>query len=392
MTNPVPNDLRGADGFSYNKGYLAPYTFTVGAFHLVESVNMSITDDQKEAAEEQILELSKRIDFYLTEYSVELLAKKMKDGEFVIPDYQRDDTWEEPRKSRFIESLLMGLPIPFLFFWERPDGKLEIVDGSQRLRTIQQFVDGQLTLGPLKELNKLERMCFVDLPESRQRKINNRSIRGIVLNEHADAQARFDLFDRINTGSKVANKAEVRRGAYTGPFLDLVIKLSKDELFQKLAPVPEKSVKLREREELVTRFLAYTDGLEGYHDRVSEFLDNYAMLMNKKFSVDELLADEYGRRFEETMEFVQKVFPNGFRKSKSNTTTPRTRFESIALGSYFALQRKPSLSDNLPSVSGWINSEEFKEITSSGGSNVKSTIVNRVNYVCEKFTGELAWT
>ena len=55
-------------------------------------------------------------------------------------------------------------------------------------------------------------MRFSDLPESRQRKIKNRSIRGIVLNEHADEEARFDLFDRINTGHKNANKAEVRRG------------------------------------------------------------------------------------------------------------------------------------------------------------------------------------
>jgi len=243
-----------------------------------------------------------------------------------------------------------------------------------------------------KELDRLEGMRFTDLPESRQRKINNRSIRGIVLNEHADAQARFDLFDRINTGSKVANKTEVRRGAYTGPFLDLVIELAQDKLFQTLAPVPEKSVKQREREELATRFLAYTDGLEGYHDRVSEFLDNYAMLMNKKFSTDNSLAGEYRKRFKETMKFVQKVFPNGFRKSASNTTTPRTRFESIALGSYFALQKKPSIAGETPSVSGWIDCEEFKEITSSGGSNVRSTIVNRVNYVCEKFTGELAWT
>ncbi|NOZ39264.1 MAG: DUF262 domain-containing protein, partial [Planctomycetes bacterium] len=229
---------------------------------------MSISDKQQEAAEKQILDLSKRIEFYLTEYSVELLAKKMKDGDFVIPDYQREDTWEDARKSRFIESLLMGLPIPFLFFWEIPEsGKLEIVDGSQRLRTIQQFVEGTFTLGLLKELDKLEGMRFTDLPKSRQRKINNRSIRGIVLNEHADAQARFDLFDRINTGSKVANKAEVRRGAYTGPFLDLVIELAKDSQFKELAPAPKMSVRQREREELVTRFLAYTDGLEGYHDR-----------------------------------------------------------------------------------------------------------------------------
>ena len=96
-----------------------------------------VTKEQIAAAETQIVEQSKRIEFYLTEYSVELLAAKMRSGDFEIPAYQREDTWEPTRKSRFIESLLMGLPIPFLFFWESPTtGKLEIVDGSQRLRTI----------------------------------------------------------------------------------------------------------------------------------------------------------------------------------------------------------------------------------------------------------------
>ena len=175
---------------------------------------MTITAEVTELAESQIVEQSKRIDFYLTEYSVELLASKMQSGEFVIPEYQREDVWEPARKSRFIESLLMGLPIPFLFFWESPaTGKLEIVDGAQRLRTIQQFVLGDLSLGPLDTLSALEGFRFLDLPEARQRKVRNRSIRGIVLNEHADEQARFDLFDRINTGSKIAEKAEIRRGA-----------------------------------------------------------------------------------------------------------------------------------------------------------------------------------
>ena len=214
-------------------------------------------DEQIAAAEAQIVEQSKRIEFYLTEYSVELLASKMNNGDFEISGYQREDTWEPERKSRFIESLLMGLSIPFLFFWERPStGKLEIVDGSQRLRTIEQFLLGDLQIGPLDQLTELEGLRFRDLPESRQRKIKKRSIRGIVLNEHADEQARFDIFERINTGSKIANKAEVRRGALTGPFLDMVIALSKDGVFVKLAPVPPMAVKLREREELVTRFFA----------------------------------------------------------------------------------------------------------------------------------------
>ncbi|MEX2174341.1 MAG: DUF262 domain-containing protein [Pirellulaceae bacterium] len=112
-------------------------------------------------AEAQIVEQTKRIEFYLTEYSVELLAQKMDKKEFEIPLYQREDTWEPERKSRFIESLLMGLAIPFLFFWERSlTGKLEIVDGSQRLRTIQQFLSGNLVLGELDVLTELEGLGF----------------------------------------------------------------------------------------------------------------------------------------------------------------------------------------------------------------------------------------
>src|SRR5205085_11906613 len=133
---------------------------------------------------------------------------------------------------------------------ESPDtGKLEIVDGSQRLRTIQQFILGDMVLGELDELSALEGLRFADLPESRQRKVKNRSIRGIVLSEHADEEARFDLFDRINTSSKIATKAEVRRGALTGPFLTLVIDLATDPTFEQLAPVPEQQTKLRQREE-----------------------------------------------------------------------------------------------------------------------------------------------
>ena len=107
------------------------------------------------SAEAQIVELSKRIEFYLTEYSVELLAGKMSKGEFVVPNYQRAYTWEEDRKSRFIESLLLGLPIPFLFFWEMPNGNLEIVDGSQRLRTVEEFILGNLRLTELEWLPTL---------------------------------------------------------------------------------------------------------------------------------------------------------------------------------------------------------------------------------------------
>jgi len=352
-----------------------------------EEPSMPITPEQVAEGEAQIVEQSKRIEFFLTEYSVELLAKKMNNGEFEIPAYQREDTWEPERKSRFIESLLMGLPIPFLFFWEKPEtGNLEIVDGSQRLRTIEQFVLGDLMLGELETLTKLEGLRFRDLPEARQKKIKNRSIRGIVLNEHADEQSRFEIFDRINTGSKIANKAEVRRGALIGPFLDLVIDLTDDPVFADLAPVPEKSVKLREREELVTRFFAYSDGLEGYEDRPSDFLFRYAKKMNANFHARPEEVEIYRKRFTDTMAFVKKVFPFGFRRKEGGIATPRARFEAIAIGSFLALQEQPSLAETIPDVS-WLTGTKFAQVIGADGANGINRLKSRLYFVRDRLKG-----
>ncbi len=342
------------------------------------------TDQQIALAEAQILDESKRIDFFLTEYSVELLAQKIRDGEYVVPAYQREFTWEDERKSRFIESLIIGLPIPFIFFWEMPDGRLEIVDGSQRLRTIEQFVLGDFQLTELDPLTHLSGFRFDDLPESRQRKIKNRSIRGIVLNEHADEAARLDMFERINTGSKIANMAEIRRGALAGPFLDLVTELADLPQFVKQAPMTKKTKAERGSEELVTRMFAYGDGLEGYRDRPSDFLFDYSRKMNARFSDDSTLSDAYKHRFVTVIDFVARAFPYGFRRTPKGNFTPRTRFEAIAIGSDLALRERKELLTVPPhelGVQSWLESQEFKLVTSSDGANAIARLRDRIDFV-----------
>jgi hypothetical protein len=355
---------------------------------MIDEERPVLTDELVLAAERQIVEQSKRIEFYLTEYSIELLASKMRNGDFEIPAYQREFTWEDERKSRFIESVLMGLPIPFLFFWENPKtGRLEIVDGVQRLKTIEEFLRGDFAIGDLEELSLLTGFRFGDLPESRQRKLKNRSIRGIVLNEHADEQSRFDLFERINTGSKIANKAEVRRGALGGPFLDLVISLAQEAMFIKLAPVSDKQLKEREREELVTRFFAYSDGLEGYRDRVSPFLFTYTKKMNIAFSENPADIEAYRQRFLDTMMFVSRNFQWGFRRTATGKATPRARFEAIAIGSYLALQQRPGLASQRIQVEEWLNSKDFSMVTGSDGANAIGRLRDRIYFVRDRLLG-----
>ena len=347
------------------------------------------TQEQIDVAELQIVEHSRRIEYFMIEYSIELLAQKMKKHDFEIPDYQRAFTWEDERKSRFIESILIGLPIPFLFFWENPrTGVLEIVDGSQRLRTIRDFINGDFLLGDLDVLTSVSGFGFQNLPESRQRKFKNRTIRGIILNEHADAESRRELFDRINTGSKTANSAEIRRGVLQGPFLDLVNELANSKLFVGLTPVPEKKQKEREREELVTRFFAYGDGLEDYADEVSSFLFLYSKKMNVLFSQNTNLHQEYRRRFDDTMRFIENVFPFGFSRTKKGRASPRARFESIAVGSYLALKENPSLSSMIDilekNILTWIQEKDFILVTGADGANSIKRLTTRLFFVRDK--------
>ncbi|MFD4549409.1 DUF262 domain-containing protein [Streptomyces sp. NPDC058466] len=342
----------------------------------------TITPEQRDEAEEQIVVQSKRIDFYITEYSIEILANKMSNEEYVVPAYQRAFTWEEERRSKFIESVIMGLPIPFIFFWEMDDGRLEIVDGSQRLRTLEDFILKGFRLGNLDQLSKISGFCFKDLPESRQRKIRNRSIRGIVLNEHADEAARLDMFERINTGSKIANRAEVRRGALAGAFMTMVIELAQDERFAKLAPMSDKTKEERGYEELVTRFFAYGDGLDTYKDRPADFIFDYVKNKNAEFLENPGMADAYKQRFQKMLSFVEQAFPYGFRRTENGKATPRARFEAIAIGSHLAIEARPDLaSDPSRADVSWLAGSEFTKATGADGANARARLEGRIGFV-----------
>ncbi len=344
-----------------------------------------MTNVDKEAIDKQISEYSKKIDFFTSEYTVEILAQKVANEDYTVPNYQREFTWDKNRKSKFIESLIIGLPIPFIFFWQNDQtGKLEIVDGSQRLRTLEEYLGNRLELSGLERLDLLNGTTFFSLPLSRQRKILNRSIRGIILSETTDIESRIDLFERINTGSKVANPAEVRRGVLQGSFMNFINGLANNPLLIQLAPVSSKQKKEREREELISRFFAYSDGLDDYKDDVSAFIFRYIKKMNNCFDQNPQLINQYNDRFNRMLEFVHANFQFGFRKTPNSKTSPRARFESISIGVHKALEENPNLTVNQASVSQMLDSSEFKAVVRSDGANAIKNLKARINFVENK--------
>ena len=324
-------------------------------------------------AEEQIRKLQKEINFDTKDYPIEVLVDKFRSDDFYIPDYQRQFIWDEATKNRFIESVLLGLPIPFMFFSDNEDGRCEIIDGAQRTQTLEEFLYNDLVLKGLDKLTTINGFSFQDLPEIFQRKFKGRTLRIIVLADTTTLETRQDIFNRINTGGKKAISSEIRRGSHTGEFMSFIEKCAGDELFNRLCPMSLTMKKRYEDSELVVRFFAYLNDYKNFVHRVDEFLNSFVIESEKNFE-----KQKFEHEFVSMLAFVEKYFPFGFTKSKNAKSTPRVRFEAISVGVALALRSKPDL---IPVSMEWLDSDEFKEHTTTHASNSPKRVVGRIEYV-----------
>lgn len=357
-----------------------------------------------ESAETQIRELQRDVDYQVREYPIEVVVKKHTEGledgrnELFVPDYQRDLVWDDERQSKFIESLLIGLPIPYLFAAdvggedEELAGRLEIVDGTQRIRTLARFISGDLELRGLEKLTALNGFRYEDLAPSRQRRFGRITLRMIELTEQANEETRRDMFERINTGSVQLNPMETRRGTLPGPFMEFIDEISKDARFAKLAPVSKPNSKRLEREELTSRFFTFFDRYEKYGrdesgKMISEFVDAYVADMNEAIRAEGASSPTIARLrdvWTRTMDFVERHFPAGFAKTTGARSTPRVRFEAIAVGSARALQENSKLAPTRDEIRSWLESTEFKKLTTSDAANNRARVVGRIDFVRKK--------
>jgi uncharacterized protein with ParB-like and HNH nuclease domain len=310
-------------------------------------------------------------------------------NELYVPQYQRNVAWDEDRQSKCIESILLGLPIPYIFVADlRPEeddlARLEIVDGTQRIRTLDKFYNNELRLSGLKKLEKLNDFYYRDLPLARQRRFNRSSLRMIVLTEKADEETRRDMFERINTGSVQLNDMEIRRGVSSpGGFMSVIEELAQEEKFNEQCPFSEALKRRREPEEFVLRFFAYLNNYQNFERQVNLFLNDY-LEKNNKNKVEDF--DKMKSEFYRMLDFVDRYFPSGFAKKKGHVRTPRIRFEAISVGVALALREN---SDLKPSSMDWLDSEEFKEYTTSDASNSRPKVIKRIEYVRDQLLGKL---
>ena len=186
---------------------------------------------------------------------------------------------------------------------------------------------------------------------------------------------------------------EVRQGfghAAKGFYLNVLQPLAISPLFSELAPLSDKKKANKDHLELVLRYFAYTNDIDNYKGTVKPFLDSYLKSATLEFEAAEPNASiEYINEFNEVLNFINDHFGGiGFKKTMTNGTTTRARYEAIAVGVRLALNEDPDLEPAIP-VSEWILSDEFQVVVGADSANNTSQLKNRINFVKNKLlTGE----
>lgn len=353
-----------------------------------ESVEPPSTALEEKYSKEMRQIVSQKIDL-----PISTLPEMIKEQINLNPDFQRRDRWDEEKQSRFIESIIMNVPIPPVFLGEDQYGMYVVLDGRQRLTAIKEFLNNTFKLKSLKVWADLNGQSYNDLQKKKlAAAITRRFIPAIVILKESSTQVKYDVFDRLNTGGVIAAPMEIRNAVFQGGFNKLIRQLAELPEFRRLWDIPmdqgdlEKNGLYRDMSdlELVLRFFAlshYEQMNMKYKDYLGDFMDR----RNKEYAQNQALEQEDRQVFARAIENCWTVFgAAAFRKSaQSKKSVPLADAVMIALSTYphdVAHQKADAIRAAISQLLE--NNEEFLKAFGTG-TNGKGAITKRIQLAQE---------
>ena len=252
--------------------------------------------------------------------TIESLYMKFTRQKLILqPDYQRKYVMKPQVASRLIESILLDIPLPIVYFAEEEDGSWSVIDGQQRLTSIISFVQGKnlyddkpFKLTSLNVMTELNRKSFSDLSNEQQEKILNTAIRSFVIKKESNDDIKFEIFERLNTGSTPLNEDEIRNTVYRGKYMNLLKELEGNELFDKIVNKPNFKNRMLYKGMILRFFAFYEKTYLNYKPSMKQFCNKHI----KRFrNMDDEQISEYRQIFKDTISSIYSVFgENAFRR------------------------------------------------------------------------------
>lgn len=328
------------------------------------------------------------------------------------PEYQRRQVWEPKKRSLFIESLLMNLPVPPVFLFEVDYSRYEVIDGQQRLSAIADFYENRFKLTGLEKWPGLNGRTYADLPPVIQRGLDRRRLSAVVLlaenlsGEQRKHDVRRLMFERLNTGGQNLNAQELRNCLYSGPFNDMLLRLAGQPLFNDLWGIPRYVDNIRGTQisaelsgngmfkrmvdcEVVLRFFAFRKRSE-IKGAVKRMLDR-CMEVNEDLSQSEIDALESD--FMTRLELAHQLFGEStFRLPGENDRGKLSQplYDAVMIGLDRLYDRKDQLLARRDTIqkrlAEALGEDEFYELIVARA-NTADAIKNRLNAM-ERLLGE----
>lgn len=254
----------------------------------------------------------RKIIWQAKDFSIREFLTMKNDGELALqPLYQRNFVATDLIASKLVESILLDVPIPVVYLAEEQDGSYSVIDGQQRLTSFLSFLEGKFPdtrpfkLSGLKVLPELNRKLFTELDNELQKKIRSTTIHSIIIKKESNPDIKFEIFERLNTGSTKLNEDEIRNTVYRGSYIELLSELSENAVFHGLVKKDNFKKRMIYRG-MILRFFALSEkSYINYKSSMKQF-SNKELRDNRDLSPNKV--KEYKARFEHCLDLVKVVF------------------------------------------------------------------------------------
>lgn len=250
---------------------------------------------------------------------IESLHNKKNRGRLILqPDFQRQYVWDSKKASRLIESAILRIPLPIIYLSEEKDGKEYVIDGQQRLTSFFSFIDGHFPDGKVFKLSglnvytELNGKKFSDLSDEFQDRVRYYKIRAITFQKDSSENLKFEIFERLNTGSVQLNDQELRNCLYRGGFNIALKEMAEDPDFMFICGLNGPDKRMKDKE-LVLRFCAfYHKTYLNYKAPMRNFLNSEAI---EKRNISDKELSELKTAFKNACQIIRSTFgENSFKR------------------------------------------------------------------------------
>ena len=337
-------------------------------------------DDTDEA-----LPFNYSITSYGADYPTDGLVKRLDRGDIYVPDFQRGYVWKLKEASRFIESLLLGLPVPGIFLSKETETqKLLVIDGQQRLRTIQYFYNG--TFKPTNKKFALDGISeqfndktYNSLSDEERRRLDDSIIPATVIKQDLpseDQDSIYQIFERLNTGGVKLQAQEIRACIYHGEFNDLLKELNNHPEWRKICGSEDVDSRMKDQE-YILRFLALYCCTGTYSKPMKGFLNSF---MGKNQHLKVYSSHDMSSIFISTIELISSSIGNrAFRLKSDKINAAILDAVMVGLASRLKNSSITNKSDVLSSYNELLRNPKFLEASvntarTTETANVKSRL------------------